>query len=114
MSAADVRIAHKRGEAAAARQRLLGTVEEIKLRLAPKTIAQEAWEGAKDKGSEVAEGTLTAVRQRPAVAAGVAAGAALILARKPLMGLISGLFSDPDEPGAQTMQTMKSDRKRSK
>ncbi|MCA1654019.1 MAG: DUF3618 domain-containing protein [Sphingomicrobium sp.] len=96
MSAADVKIAAARGEADARRQQLLGTVEEIKLRLAPKTIAHDAWEGAKDKGSEVADNTITAVRQRPAVAAGVAAGVALLLARKPLISLVTGLFSDAD------------------
>lgn len=100
MSAADVRIAAARGNAEAKRQKLMGTLDELKLRLAPKTIAQDAWEGAKDKGSEVADTTMSAVKQRPAVAAGVAAGAALLLARKPLFSLISGLFDhgDPLEP----------------
>lgn len=98
MSAADIRIAVKRGQAEAARERLVGTVEEIKLRLAPKTIANEAWEGAKDKGAAVAESAVTSVRERPALAAGVAAGAALILARKPIISLLSGLFSDTEKP----------------
>lgn len=98
MSAADIRIAEKRGQADAARQALVGTVEEIKLRLAPRTIAQEAWEGAKDKGSAVAETAATTVRERPALAAGVAAGAALILARKPIISLLTGLFSDDGKP----------------
>ena len=107
MSAGDIRIAAARGEAEAHRQRLLATVEEIKLRLAPKTIAGEAWTSAKDKGSEVADTTLTAVRQRPVMAAGVAAGAALILARKPLLAFITGLFGDADEPEPIKDKTIK-------
>lgn len=98
MSAADVRIAAARGEAEAARQRLAGTVEVIKTRLAPATIAHDAWEGAKDKGAEVAEGAVTVVKERPAMVAGVAAGAALILARKPIISLLTGLFTDREKP----------------
>ena len=98
MSAGDIRIAAARGQAEAHRQRLLATVEEIKLRLAPKTIAGEAWTSAKDRGSEVADTTITAVRERPAMVAGIAAGTALILARKPLISFITGLFSDPEQP----------------
>ncbi len=98
MSAADIRIAEKRGEAEAARERLVGTVEEIKLRLAPKTLAQEAWEGAKDKGVAAVDSAVTTVRERPALTAGVAAGAALIFARKPIMSLLTGLFSGEDKP----------------
>lgn len=101
MSASDLRIAEKRGHAEAARERFMGTVEEIKLRLAPRTLAQEAWEGAKDKGAEVAEGAVSAVKERPAVAAGVAAGAALILARKPIINLLADLFSDRSKPARQ-------------
>ncbi|MEO5640297.1 MAG: DUF3618 domain-containing protein [Sphingomicrobium sp.] len=98
MSAADIRIATARGEAEAARDQLMGTVEAIKLRLAPATIAHEAWEGTKEKGVEVAGSAVTAVKDRPAIAAGVAAGVGLILARKPIIGLLSGLFSDREKP----------------
>lgn len=96
MSAADIRIAEKRGEAEAAREALVGTVDQIKVRLAPATIAHDAWEGAKGKGVAVAGGAVDSVKQRPALAAGVAAGAALILARKPIIGLLAGLFTDKD------------------
>ena len=96
MSAADTRIAEKRGEAEAARETLFGTVEEIKTRLAPATIAHDAWAGAKDKGVAVAGSAVDSVKQRPALAAGVAAGAALILARKPIIDLLTGLFTDKD------------------
>ena len=104
MSAADIRIAEKRGEAEAARLRLMSTVEELKVRLAPKTIAHEAWESTKTKGTAVADTAVTTVRERPALAAGVAAGAALILARKPIISLLSGLFSDTDRPDRATIK----------
>lgn len=97
MSAADVRIAAARGDVEAKRQKLMQTLDELKVRLAPKTIAHDAWSGARDKGTEVADTTISAVKQRPAIAAGVAAGAALLLARKPLYSLITGLFSDADQ-----------------
>lgn len=102
MSASDVKIAAARGQAEARRQELMGTIDEIKVRLAPKTIAQGAWEGAKDKSSEVADTTMTAVKERPAVAAGVAAGLALLIARKPLFSLVSGLFSSKDSNDIET------------
>ena len=103
MSASAIRIATARGEADAARARFVTTIEEIKLRLAPKTIAQETWDTAKAKGTEIADSTLDAVRERPAMIAGVATGAALLIARKPVWNLIAGLFKTPDddEPEAE-------------
>jgi len=98
MSAADIRIATARGEAEAAREQLMGTVEQIKLRLAPAAIAHDAWEGTKEKGAEVAGTAVTAVKDRPVMAAGVAAGVGLILARKPIISLLTGLFSDHEKP----------------
>ena len=107
MSASDIRIAQKRGEAVAARERLVGTVEEIKLRLAPKTLAQEAWEGAKDKTVAAANSAVSTVRERPVLAAGVAASAAVILARKPIIGLLTDLFSDRDKPAKSIPKSRK-------
>ena len=105
MSAADVRIADKRDQAEAARDRLLATVDEIKLRLAPKTLAQEAWDGAKHKGVAVADTAVTSARERPALAAGIAAGAAVFLARKPIFSLLTGLFSDQNDPDGADLES---------
>lgn len=102
MSAADLRIAAARDAAEARRHELVATLDEIKLRLAPRTIAQDAWQGAKDKGSDVADSAIGAVRQRPGIAAGVVAGAALFFARKPLLDLITGLFAEADEAESHT------------
>ena len=98
MSAADIRIAAARGEVAARRAALLTTIDEIKARLAPKAVAHNAWEGAKDKTGEVAESTLAAVRERPLLTAGVVAGAGAVLARKPLFALIGRLFDEREDP----------------
>jgi len=98
VSAADVRIAAARGEVAARRADFLATVDEIKARLAPKAVAHNAWEGAKDKTGEVAESTLAAVKERPLLTAGVVAGAGAVLARRPLFALIGRLFEEPEKP----------------
>ena len=98
MSAADIRIAAARGEVAARRAALLTTIDEIKARLAPKAVAHNAWEGAKDKTGEVAESTLAAVKERPLLTAGVVAGAGAVLARKPLFALIARLFEESGDP----------------
>lgn len=109
MSAADIRIAAARGEADAARTRFVATVEQIKLRLAPKTIVQETWDTAKAKGTELADQTLEAVKERPAMIAGVATGAALLIARKPVWNLLAGLFKTPEpvEPEAAEIVKLK-------
>jgi len=79
-----VRIARARGEADAAKERLVATLEELKARIAPKTLASQAIQAAKDKSIVVADDTVTAVKEKPLMAAGVAGAAALLIARKPL------------------------------
>ena len=46
---------------------------------------RDIWEGAKDKGAELAEEAVDAVRKRPMVAGGVIAALALFLGRDPIM-----------------------------
>jgi ElaB/YqjD/DUF883 family membrane-anchored ribosome-binding protein len=69
------------------RARLFGTAHALQDRLSPKTLARDAWEGAKDKGANLAEDAVDAVRARPIAATGVAAVIAMFLAREPLMDL---------------------------
>ena len=80
-------IAVARAEADRLRARLLATAEELQERLSPKTLARDAWEGAKSKGADVAENAVDAVRSRPLAATGVMAAITLFLAREPLMDL---------------------------
>lgn len=90
----DVKIARARGQAEAARARLMATLEEIKARLSPQKVTSDVVQGAKNKSLEVADQTVTAVKERPVVVAGIAAATALFLARKPLIAAVAGWFDD--------------------
>ncbi|MGI8705672.1 MAG: DUF3618 domain-containing protein [Sphingomicrobium sp.] len=74
-----------RNEAEQAQSRLVARLHELQQRIAPKTLARDAWEGAKSKGADLAEDAVDAVRNRPIAATGIVAALALFLARKPLM-----------------------------
>jgi len=92
MKGAGVREARARGEADEAKARLMATVEEAKARLAPGKLTSDAVQAVKDKGIVVADDTVTAVKDRPMAAAGVAAATALFIARKPLFSAVRGWF----------------------
>ncbi|MBA3510665.1 DUF3618 domain-containing protein [Sphingomonas sp.] len=78
-------------EAERARARLMETARELQERLSPAVLAQNAWEGAKSKGADLAEDAVDAVRRRPAIAGGIAAAIALFLAREPLIDMAGKL-----------------------
>lgn len=80
-------IAAARIEAERARARLMETARQLQERLSPGTLAQNAWEGAKIKGADLAEDAVDAVRQRPALASAVVAAVAMFIARRPLIDL---------------------------
>ena len=84
-------IAAARIEAERARGRLMDTARELQERLSPAVLAQNAWEGAKSKGADLAEDAVDAVRRRPAIASGVVAAIALFLAREPLIDMAGKL-----------------------
>ena len=75
--AARIEVARKRGE-------MLGTVHELQARLQPRTLASEAWSKARNKGADLAEDAVDAVKARPIAAGGVAAALGLFLARRPI------------------------------
>ena len=54
-----------RSEVERSRSRLMSTAQELQERLSPKTLARDAWEGAKMKGADMAEDAVDAVRSRP-------------------------------------------------
>jgi len=84
-------------EAEAARRRLDSTLVALQQRLHPKSLATEAWDGVKEKSSDLAEGALDAVKQRPA-AVSLAIGAALLFfARRPLGRAVGRAFSRGQE-----------------
>ena len=74
------------------RARLMGSAQELQDRLSPKTLARGAWEGAKDKGADLAEDAVDAVRARPMAAGGAVAAMALFFAREPLINLGKRMF----------------------
>jgi ElaB/YqjD/DUF883 family membrane-anchored ribosome-binding protein len=109
-----VRIAQARGEADAAKARLMATVEEAKARLAPKTLAGHAVQAAKDKSIVVADDTVTAVKEKPAMVAGIAGATALLIARKPLFRGLARWWRGDDQPddtnGRRTRALAEEDR----
>ena len=84
-------IIEARAEAERRRVRLMATAEQLQDRLSPKRLTRDAWEGAKDKGADLAENAVDAVRSRPIAAGGTVAALALFLAREPLMELAGKL-----------------------
>ena len=79
-----LRIVAAEAEATRRREQALATARELAHRLAPKTVARNAWEGAKVKGADLAEDAVDAVRQRPIAAGGIVAAITLFLAREPI------------------------------
>ena len=77
VTAARIEVERRRGE-------LLDTVHLLQARLAPRTLAADAWEKAKDKGANLAEDAVDAVKARPVAVGGVAAAIAMFLAREPI------------------------------
>lgn len=76
-----------RGEVDRSRARVMATAHELQERLSPKTLAKGAWQGAKEKGADLAEDAVDAVKTRPIAAGGIVAAIAMFLAREPLMDL---------------------------
>jgi len=75
-----------------ARERLVDTVQSLAEQLEPKRLARELWENAKDKGADLAEEAVDAVKARPLAVTGIAAGIALFLAREPIADLAGKMW----------------------
>lgn len=86
-------IAAARINAERARGRMMASAHQLQERLSPKTLAHNAWEGAKIKGADLAEEAVDAVKRRPAAVGSVAAALVLFLARHPLMDLAGKVTS---------------------
>ena len=80
-------IATARDQVERSRSRLMATAHRLQDRLSPKTLARGAWEGTKEKGADLAENAVDAVRARPLAATGVVAAVTMFLAREPLRDL---------------------------
>jgi hypothetical protein len=95
MSADELKRAKR--EAELTRRRLAATAAELQQRLKPGTIASNAWAGVKDKGGEIADTTVEAVKSRPVPVAAALTVFTLFLARAPLKSAVSWLFSGSGE-----------------
>lgn len=89
------------------RARLMSSAHELQDRLSPKTLARGAWEGAKDKGADLAEDAVDAVRARPLAAGGAVAALTMFLAREPLINLARRMFRPNSKTAAQKPATAK-------
>jgi ElaB/YqjD/DUF883 family membrane-anchored ribosome-binding protein len=78
-------------EAERTRARLMDTAHRLQARISPSALASNAWQGAKEKGADMAENAVDAVRKRPIAATGVIAAITLFLAREPLIDLAEKL-----------------------
>ena len=85
-------IAAARSEVERRRARLLSSAHELQERLSPKVLARDAWQGAKEKGADLAEDAVDVVRARPLAATGVVAAITMFLAREPLIDLAGKLM----------------------
>jgi hypothetical protein len=84
-------IAAARLEVERRRSRVMATAHELQDRLSPKALARNTWQGAKEKGADIAEDAVDAVRARPLAATGVVAAITMFLAREPLFDLAGKL-----------------------
>jgi hypothetical protein len=80
-----------RAEVERSRSRLMATAHELQVRLSPKVLARGAWQGAKEKGADLAEDAVDAVKARPLAATGLVAAITMFLAREPLIDLAGKL-----------------------
>jgi hypothetical protein len=90
-------VAAARVEAERCRARVMATAHELQERLSPRTLAKGAWQGAKEKGADIAEDAVDAVRSRPLATTGVLAAITMFLAREPLIdlgGRLAGAVGD--------------------
>lgn len=84
-----------------ARRRFDSTLVALQQRLHPKALATEAWDGVKEKSSDLAEGALGAVKQRPGAVSLAIGAAILFLARDPLRRAVGRVFSKDEENGEE-------------
>lgn len=86
-----------RSEVNRRRANVMACAHELQERLSPKVLAKGAWQGAKEKGADLAEDAVDAVRARPLTAGGVVAAVTMFLAREPLMDLAGNLVGGLNE-----------------
>lgn len=99
MSAEPPQVLAARIEAERSRAQLVDTAKVLQQRLQPGKLTRDAWQSAKEKGADIAEDAVDAVRKRPYAVGGAVAALALFIAREPLkqlFGRISGGMTSDD------------------
>lgn len=96
------RIEQAKRDSERARARLDTTVGALQRRLNPKTLASDAWEGVRDKGSDLADDAVEAVRQRPVAVSAALGAVVLFLARNPVRRSVSRLINGRPDEGVVT------------
>ena len=94
-------IAAARIEVERSRAALIETARELQVRLQPRTLASEAWVKAKEKGADLAEDAVDAVKKRPVAVGGVVAALTMFLAREPIKDAAVRIYdamTSSDEP----------------
>jgi hypothetical protein len=92
----DAKVEAARIEVERSRAQLLDTAKELQTRLEHGKLTRDAWQSAKEKGADLAEEAVDAVRKRPYAAGGAIAALALFIAREPIMqlfGKLSGVMT---------------------
>jgi hypothetical protein len=104
-------VAAARTEVERRRAQLMDSAHALQERLSPGTLARGAWQGAKEKGADLVEDGVDAVRARPLAATGVIAALALFFAREPLFdlagkvaGSVSGRKKTAKKPRSRSKQ----------
>lgn len=98
-----------RAKAEASRTALTDTVEQLKYRLKPSTLASDTWHGVRDKSSDYAGKGVHAMTDHPAAAGGAVAAVVLFLLRGPLATLLTRLFGADRDPGRITTKLTQKD-----
>ena len=83
------------------RAALIETVYALRTRLEPQKVMSEAWEKAKNKGADLAEDAVDAVKSRPVAVGGVVAALAMFFAREPIKDAAVKIYdamTSKDEP----------------
>jgi hypothetical protein len=101
------RIEQAKREADAARDDVASTLAALQQRLKPGALANQAWSGVRDKGTELADEAVEVVKARPAAAASVLAAFALFLARGQIVSAASRVVARAKNGTVKNSRTKK-------
>jgi hypothetical protein len=74
------------------RAALLDTANELLERFQPHNLVDDLWEQAKNKGADLAEDAVDAVKKRPVAVGGLVAALTMFLAREPIKDAVGNIY----------------------